>query len=70
MVCIQDTLLTRAAHGLPAAKADCAREQRYLEYKSMVILTESGILFQYFICLIFILPYTARDHAKSLRLSW
>ena len=40
LVCIQDTLSSRAALGLPAAafRPSASREQRYLAYKHLVLM--------------------------------
>ena len=36
--CIQDTLSSRAALGLPAFRPSASREQRYLAYKNFTIV--------------------------------
>ena len=46
IVCIQDTLSSRAALGLPAAfRPNASREQRYLAYKTIVVPQTKSLWF-------------------------
>ena len=39
LICIQDTLSSRAALGLPAFRPSASREQRYLAYKLLIAVS-------------------------------